>query len=84
LLENGPWGKAYLNRFYRHVNDKFNNNYRDVKNWLINKDDPIIHSFLTHPNLRHDPIFLGQLKAYCVMQELELATLVFIDVGVHL
>ncbi len=66
------------------MNDKFNNNYRDVKNWLINKDDPIIHSFVIHPNLRHDPTFLGQLKAYCVMQELELAILVFIDVGFHL
>jgi hypothetical protein len=83
-LEDGPWGKAYLNRFYHHVNDKFNDNYRDVKNRFKNKDDLIIHSFFTHPNLRHDPIFLDQLKAYCAMRELELATLVFIDVGVHL
>jgi hypothetical protein len=47
------WDEAYLKCFY-HVNDKFHDNHKDVRNYYRDKIDLVICNFGAHANLRHD------------------------------
>jgi len=47
------WGDAYLKHVY-HVNNKFNDNHKDVRNYYRDKIDHVICNFGAHANLRHD------------------------------